>query len=132
MPDTHVRLIDHAGSWALARADLGHGGPVPALASRDRVVDLSARPETAGARTVTELLEHWEAVLPVLEAVAANIRRSYAACPRAAYVVYLGREPNSPFDCGPPFAVVESAPFRAIYRLEAGDSAKSGWETKSG
>jgi SAM-dependent methyltransferase len=69
---------------------------------------------------------------PVLEAVAANIRRSYAACPRAAYVVYLGREPNSPFDCGPPFAVVESAPFRAIYRLEAGDSAKSGWETKSG
>ena len=74
LPDTHVRLIDHAGPWALAKADLGNGRPVPALVSHDRILDLSARPETAGARTVTELLEHWEAVLPVLEAVAADPR----------------------------------------------------------
>ena len=82
MPDTHVRLIDHAGPWALAKADLGSGGPVPVLVSRDRVLDLSARPETAGARTVTELLEHWEAVLPALEAVAADPRAALAAAGR--------------------------------------------------
>jgi 2,4-diketo-3-deoxy-L-fuconate hydrolase len=72
LPYTHVRAIDHAGLWALAKADFGNGGPVPALVSHDRIVDLSARPETAGAGTVTELLEHWEAVLPVLEAVAVD------------------------------------------------------------
>ena len=82
MPDTYVRLIDHAGPWALAKADLGNGGPVPALVSRDRILDLSARPETAGARTVAELLDHWEAVLPVLEAVAADPRTGVAAAGR--------------------------------------------------
>ena len=73
MPDRRARLIDHAGQWALAKADLGNGGPVPALVSRDRILDLSARPEMAGARTVTELLERWEAVAPVLAAVAAAV-----------------------------------------------------------
>jgi hypothetical protein len=41
LPDTRVRLIDHAGPWALAKADLGDDGPVPALVSRDRFLDLS-------------------------------------------------------------------------------------------
>ena len=74
MPYTHVRAIDHAGPWALAKADFGKGGPVPALVSRDRILDLSARPETADARTITELLGRWEAIAPVLAAVAADPR----------------------------------------------------------
>ena len=75
MPDTHVREIDHAGPWALAKADLGSGTPVPALVSHDRILDLSARPETAvGSGSVTGLLEHWETVLPALAAVAADPR----------------------------------------------------------
>ncbi len=77
MADTHVRLIDHAGPWALASADLGNGGPVPALVARDRILDLSVRPQTAGAGTVTELLEHWDAVLPALEAAAADPRAGW-------------------------------------------------------
>lgn len=65
-----------------AKADLGKGGPIPALVSHDRILDVSARPETAGASTVTELIEHWEAVLPVLEAVAADSRARLAAAVR--------------------------------------------------
>lgn len=59
MPETRVQLIDHAGPWALAKADLGSGAAVPVLVSRDRVTSLSARPETAGARTVIDL-QDWE------------------------------------------------------------------------
>ena len=55
LPDKHPELIDHAGAWALAKADFGVGEPVPALVSRDRILDLSARPETAGARTSSTL-----------------------------------------------------------------------------
>ena len=98
MPDTHVRLIDHAGLWALAKADLGNGGPVPALVSRDRVLDVSARPETAGAGTVTELLEHWEAVLPVLAAVAADPRAAWR--PLADASLYSPVEPRQVFQAG--------------------------------
>ena len=98
MPDTHVRLIDHAGPWALAKADLGNGGPVPALVSRDRILDLSARPETAGARTVTELLDHWETVLPVLEAVAADPRTGWQ--PLASASLRSPVEPRQIFQAG--------------------------------
>ena len=91
MPYTHVRAIEHAGLWALAKADFGNGGPVPALVSHDRILDVSARPETAGAGTVTELLEHWEAVLPVLEAVAADPRAVWR--PLAAASLYSPVEP---------------------------------------
>jgi hypothetical protein len=55
---------------------------------------------------------------PVLEAVAANISRSYEDHPRPIYVVYLNPEPDSPFGRGLPFALVESAPSHAIYRLK--------------
>jgi len=98
LPDTRVRLIDHAGPWALARADLGGGGPVPALVSRDRILDLSARRETAGARTVTELLERWEAVLPVLEAVAADPRATWR--PLADASLHSPVEPRQVFQAG--------------------------------
>src|ERR1700733_7316210 len=68
LPETHVQLIDHAGPWALAKADLGSGAAVPVLVSRARVPTLPARRETAGARTITELLDRWDAVLPALAA----------------------------------------------------------------
>src|SRR5213078_3335845 len=90
LPDTRVRLIDHAGPWALARADLGTGGLVPALVARDRVLDLSTRQETAGARTVTELLEHWDAALPALDAIAAD--------PRARWQPLSGARLGSPVE----------------------------------
>jgi SAM-dependent methyltransferase len=56
---------------------------------------------------------------PVLEAVAENLRRSFAEQPRPMYVVYLLGQADSPFDRGAPFTMLESAPGRAIYRLEA-------------
>jgi predicted RNA methylase len=56
---------------------------------------------------------------PVLEAVAANIRRSFEDQPRAIYVVYTNPERDSPFGRGPPFALLEPASFGAIYRLQA-------------
>ena len=59
LPDAHVRLIDHAGSWALAKADLGDGGPVPALVSRDRVLGLSACPETSGRAPLNTGVRTW-------------------------------------------------------------------------
>jgi 2-keto-4-pentenoate hydratase/2-oxohepta-3-ene-1,7-dioic acid hydratase in catechol pathway len=98
LPDTRVRLIDHAGPWALAKADLGHGDPVPALVSRDRILDLSGRSETAGARTVTELLERWEAVLPVLEAVAADPQAAWR--PLADASLHSPVEPRQVFQAG--------------------------------
>jgi len=91
LPYTHVRAIEHAGLWALAKADFGNGGPVPALVSHDRILDVSARPETAGAGTVTELLGRWEAVLPVLAAVAADPRAVWR--PLAAASLYSPVEP---------------------------------------
>jgi 2-keto-4-pentenoate hydratase/2-oxohepta-3-ene-1,7-dioic acid hydratase in catechol pathway len=98
LPDTRKRLIDHAGPWALAKVGLGNDRPVPALVSRDRFLDLSARPETAGARTVTELLEHWEEVLPVLEAVAADPRTEWQ--PLAAASLHSPVEPRQIFQAG--------------------------------
>jgi SAM-dependent methyltransferase len=56
---------------------------------------------------------------PVLEAVAANLARSYFARHRPMYVVYLNPEPNSPFDLGVPFTVIESRPSCRIYQLRA-------------
>ena len=91
----HVQLIDHAGPWALAKADLGSGGAVPVLVCRDRVTDLSTRPETAGARTVTELLGHWDAVLPVLETVAADPGTAWQ--PLAGATVHSPVEPRQVF-----------------------------------
>ena len=98
LPHTHVRAIDHAGLWALAKADFGNGGPVPVLVSHDRFLDLSARPETAGARTVTELLEHWDAVLPVLEAIAAEPRTVWR--PLASASLRSPVEPRQVFQAG--------------------------------
>ena len=98
MPYTHVRAIEHAGLWAVAKADFGKGGPVPALVSHDRILDVSARPETAGAGTVTELLEHWEAVLPVLEAVAADSRAVWR--PLADASLHSPVEPRQVFQAG--------------------------------
>ena len=98
MPAAHADLIDHAGPWALARAGLTGGGPVPALVSRDRILDLSARPELAGARTVSELLEHWEAVLPVLESVAADPKAGWQ--PLAGASLHSPVEPRQVFQAG--------------------------------
>jgi len=98
LPGTHIRAIDHAGLWALAKADLGSGKPVPALVSHDRILDLSARPETAGTGTVTELLEHWETVLPVLAAVAADPRAPWR--PLAGASLYSPVEPRQVFQAG--------------------------------
>jgi 2,4-diketo-3-deoxy-L-fuconate hydrolase len=98
LPDTNVRLIDHAGPWALARADLGNGGPVPALVSRDRVLDLSARPETAGAGTVTALLERWPEVAPLLDAMAADPRAGWR--PLADARLASPVEPRQVFQAG--------------------------------
>lgn len=69
MSKPHRKLIEHAGPWALAKAGLGNGAAVPVLVSRDRVTSLSGRPETAGARIVTELLDQGP-VLPALAAIA--------------------------------------------------------------
>jgi 2,4-didehydro-3-deoxy-L-rhamnonate hydrolase len=98
LPLSHVQLIDHAGPWALAKADLGGGGPVPALVSRDRVLDLSARRETAGMRTVTELLDRWETVLPVLEAIAADPDAAWQ--PLAGAGLHSPVEPRQIFQAG--------------------------------
>lgn len=98
MPRTHVQLIDHAGPWALAKADLGSGAAVPVLVSRDRVTSLSARPETAGARTVTELLDRWDAVLSVLEAVAADPGTVWR--PLAGITLHSPVEPRQVFQAG--------------------------------
>ena len=98
MPDTRIRLIDHAGPWALGRADLGGGRPVPALVSQDRVLDLSARPELAGARTVTDLLDRWEALLPALNAVAADPRAGWQPLDRAR--LHSPVEPRQVFQAG--------------------------------
>jgi 2-keto-4-pentenoate hydratase/2-oxohepta-3-ene-1,7-dioic acid hydratase in catechol pathway len=98
VPDKHVHLIDHAGPWSLAKADLGADGPVPVLVSRDRFLDLSTRPETAGERTVTELLGHWDAILPVLDAVAADPRTAWR--PLAEAVLHSPVEPRQIFQAG--------------------------------
>jgi 2,4-diketo-3-deoxy-L-fuconate hydrolase len=98
LPGTHVHLIEHAGPWALARADLGSGSVVPVLVSRDRVADLSTRPETAGARTVTELLEQWDVVLPALEAAAADPGTAWR--PLAGATVHSPVEPRQVFQAG--------------------------------
>jgi 2,4-diketo-3-deoxy-L-fuconate hydrolase len=98
VPDTHVHLIDHAGPWSLARADLGGGQPVPVLVARDRFLDLSRRPEIAGARTVTELLDRWDAILPVLDAVAAAPRAQWQ--PLADARLHSPVEPRQVFQAG--------------------------------
>ncbi len=98
LPDKRVDLIDHAGPWALARASLGDGGPVPVLVSHDRFLDLSARPETAGARTVTELLGQWAAALPALEAVAADPRAGWRPLGEAS--LHSPVEPRQVFQAG--------------------------------
>ncbi len=54
---------------------------------------------------------------PVLEAVADNIRRSFAEDPRPMYVAYQTPQPGSPFGRGAPFRLVESAHDYEIYRL---------------
>lgn len=54
---------------------------------------------------------------PVLEAVADNIRRSFAQDPRPMYVAYQTPQLGSPFGRGAPFHLVESAPDLEIYRL---------------
>ncbi|HEY0932549.1 MAG TPA: fumarylacetoacetate hydrolase family protein [Trebonia sp.] len=97
MPDARVRTIDHTGPWALAKADLG-GGPVPALVSGDRVLDLSAVPGTAGAGTVTELLERWAAVLPALDAAAADPGAGWR--PLAEASLHSPVEPRQVFQAG--------------------------------
>lgn len=98
MPTAHADLIDHAGPWALASTGLADGGSVPALVSRDRILDLSARPELAGARTVGELLDHWETVLPVLAAVAADPKAGWQ--PLAGATLHSPVAPRQVFQAG--------------------------------
>lgn len=52
------------------------------------------------------------------EAVAANIRRSFAPAPRPMYVLYRNPRPDSPFARGAPFRLVSSGPDHELYRLE--------------
>jgi hypothetical protein len=54
---------------------------------------------------------------PVLEAVADNIRQSFAEDPRPMYVVYHTPQPGSPFSRGTPFRLIESGPECQLYRL---------------
>jgi len=82
----------------LAKADFGSGKPVPALVSHDRILDLSARPKTAGPGTVSELLEHWETVLPALAAAAADSRAPWR--PLADARLYSPVEPRQVFQAG--------------------------------
>ncbi len=56
----------------------------------------------------------------VLEAVADNIRRSFAEDPRPIFVAYYTPRAGSPFGRGAPFRLVESARDYQIYRLEHG------------
>jgi hypothetical protein len=56
---------------------------------------------------------------PVLEAVAANIRREFADRPRPMYVIYHFPQPGSPFARGAPFRLLESDDkLYEVYRLE--------------
>ena len=98
MPDTHVPLIDHAGPWSLAKAGLGNGEPVPVLVAHDRLLDLSGRPETAGARTVTELLGQWDTIHPALTAIAADPRAEWR--PLADASLHGPVEPRQVFQAG--------------------------------
>jgi Methyltransferase domain len=56
---------------------------------------------------------------PVMEAVAENIRHSFAEHPRNIYVLYGYPQPDSPFGRDARFKLVESGPRREIYRLVA-------------
>ncbi len=60
---------------------------------------------------------------PVLEAVAANIRRSFADDPRPMFVVYQTPRADSPFARGTPFQLIESGHDYELYRLEHGADA---------
>jgi hypothetical protein len=54
---------------------------------------------------------------PVLEAVADNIRRSFAEDPRPMYVAYQAPQPGSPFGRGAPFRPIGSGPDLELYVL---------------
>ena len=54
---------------------------------------------------------------PVLEAVADNIRHSFAQDPRPMYIAYSTPQQVSPFGRGTPFRLVESDPDYEIYHL---------------
>ncbi|WP_138757239.1 fumarylacetoacetate hydrolase family protein [Modestobacter altitudinis] len=66
--------IDHAGSWALASLATPDGPAFPALLVRDRVLDLSDRPELGRPSSTRQLLDRWDDALPVLEDLAGSTR----------------------------------------------------------
>jgi 2-keto-4-pentenoate hydratase/2-oxohepta-3-ene-1,7-dioic acid hydratase in catechol pathway len=67
---TGVAAIQHAGTWAVARLRDEAGRVFPALVSRDRVLDLSDRPELGRPADTAPLLDRWDDVLPVLRGLA--------------------------------------------------------------
>jgi 2-keto-4-pentenoate hydratase/2-oxohepta-3-ene-1,7-dioic acid hydratase in catechol pathway len=66
-----MTAVDHAGSWALATLS-ADGDPFPALVARDRALDLSGRGDVGRPRDTRALLERWDDVLPVLDALAGS------------------------------------------------------------
>jgi len=65
----HTPVIDHAGTWALARLRDASGRAFPAMVSQDRFLDLSERDDLERP-TSTDLLDRWDDVLPVLRSLA--------------------------------------------------------------
>ncbi|WP_072803074.1 fumarylacetoacetate hydrolase family protein [Rhodococcoides yunnanense] len=66
MESTPITRIDHAGEWALTQLSAATGSPFPALLRHDRILDLSAFEQVGSPRSVRELLDRWDEVLPVL------------------------------------------------------------------
>lgn len=70
MESTQGRAVEHAGDWALARVAERSGRVFPALVFRDRILDLSTRPEIGTPVSTLELFDRWDEVQPVLERLA--------------------------------------------------------------
>ncbi|WP_216907385.1 fumarylacetoacetate hydrolase family protein [Nocardia noduli] len=97
MQSTGITMIDHAGEWALARLSDRPGRVFPALVRRDRVLDLSARPEVGSPTSTAELLDHWDDVSAVLDRLA-QVRDGWE--PLSAHEVLSPVEPRQIFQAG--------------------------------
>jgi 2,4-diketo-3-deoxy-L-fuconate hydrolase len=91
-------VIDHAGTWALARAARPDGSAASVLVAHDRMLDLSTRPELGHPATTAVLLERWDSVQPVLQALAAGSRDGWE--PLAGARLLSPVEPRQIFQAG--------------------------------